>query len=181
MSHWSLWSPCPESRSSRGTPIRQEEVARTAQLRSRAARSCVASDPLCSAQFELAVAGRSTHHWATADVASEPEDQQNNQHKTEQSAAVVWCAPPGTAAVVVATASAKEQHQDDNDDDQRHDGTCLLSSSRVGVAPAKRMRTGTRSACYPANGVAPIYAFSWGKHVASVARCLCSWEHSAGS
>ena len=70
-------------------------------------------------QFELVVAGRLTEHRATADVASEPEDQQNNQHKTEQSAAVVWRAPPGTTAVIVATASAKEKHQDDNQEDQR--------------------------------------------------------------
>jgi hypothetical protein len=71
-------------------------------------------------------------HRATADVASEPEDQQNNQHKTEQPAAVVWGAPPGTTPVIVATASAKEKHQDDNQD--QHKGTCLLPSSRVAAA-----------------------------------------------
>ena len=67
--------------------------------------------------LKLVVAGRLTHHRATAHVASEPEDQQNNQHKTEQSAAVVWGTPPGTTAVIKATASAKEKHQNDNEED----------------------------------------------------------------
>jgi hypothetical protein len=40
-------------------------------------------------RLKLVAAGRLTHHRATVDVASEPEDQQDNQQKTEQSAAVM--------------------------------------------------------------------------------------------
>ena len=84
-------------------------------------------DVVADALVPVVVAGRLTDHRATADVASEPEDQQNNQHKTEQSAAVVWGAPPGTTAVIGATASTPKQHDQDDDREDRHSCTAPVS------------------------------------------------------